>query len=91
MMAVNVSLIRLIPVVSSTTTTEIENASLTYTRRLMGHPTERTVTDANAQRTHLTRRRTQTIAQGTKGGLQDLWKQPRAQPETLLYRCVLQR
>ena len=57
----------------------------------MGNPTERTVTDANAQRTHLTRWRTQTIAQGTKGGLQDLWKQPRAQPETLLYCCVFQQ
>ena len=27
--------------------TEIENVNLTYTRRLMGNPTERTVTDVN--------------------------------------------
>jgi len=57
----------------------------------MGNPTELTVTDANVQRTHLTGRRTQTIAQKPRGGLQDLWERTRTQPETLLYCCVFQQ
>ena len=52
MVAVNVSLIRL-----------ILTCSLKY---------HSTVTDANAQRTHLTKRRTQAIAQRTKGGFTGL-------------------
>ena len=55
----------------------------------MGNPTERTVTDANAQRTHLTERQTQTIAQGPKvdfTGLMETAKGPTG--NTLVLLCV---
>ena len=66
--------------------TEVENVNLTYTRRLMdtqlnGRLRTPTRTKLNLVGL-LTGRRTQTIAQKTQRGLQNLWERTRAQPET---------